>query len=110
MLETSLNDVGDIYRTFVVMNKKAPKTLGDLAKLERMSPAGIVALRSGEVVVRFGMDLPNTDPEPGKSASDEILAYEKQVPEAGGKVLMLDRTIRQMTADEFKAASQAGGK
>ena len=108
MLETSLNDVGDIYRTYVVMNKKPPKTLGDLARLERMSPAGVVALRSGEVVVRFGANLPDTDIEPGKSSSDEVLAYEKQVPEAGGKVLMLDRTIRQMTADEFKAAPKAG--
>jgi hypothetical protein len=109
MLETSLNDVGDIYRTFVVMNKKPPKKLGDLAPLERMSPAGIVALRSGKVVVRFGANLPDTDIEPGNSSSDEVLAYEKQAPESGGKVLMLDRTIRTMTADEFKAAPKAGG-
>ncbi len=108
MLRTSLNDVGDIYRAFVVMNKTPPKTLGNLARFERMSPAGFDALRSGKVVVRFGANLPDTDPEPGKSSSDEVLAYEKQVPESGGKVLMLDRTIRSMSADEFKAAPKAG--
>ncbi len=110
MLRTSINDVGDIYRTFVVMNKKPPKTLKDLASLEGMSPAGVVAVKSGEVIVRFGANLPDTDPEPGKSSSDEVLAYEKQVPEGGGKVLMLDRTIRTMTADEFKAAPKAGSE
>lgn len=108
MLETSLNDVGEVYRAFVVMKKQPPKKLGDLALLEAMSPAGIVALRSGEVVVRYGAALPDTDTEPGKSSSEEVLAYEKRVPESGGKVLMLNRTIRTMTADEFKTAPKAG--
>jgi hypothetical protein len=108
MLETSLNDVGEVYRSFVVMKKRPPQKLKDLTPLEAMSPAGIVALRSGEVVVRFGADLPDTDTEPGKSPSEEILAYEKRVPESGGKVLLLNRTIRTMTSDEFKAAPKAG--
>jgi len=110
MLDISLNDVGEVYRAFVVMNKRPPKKLGDLTPLEGMSPAGVVALRSGKVVVRFGANLPDTDAEPGKSHSDEVLAYEKRVPESGGKVLMLDRTTRTMTADEFKAAPKAGGE
>ncbi len=108
MLTTSLNDVGDIYRSYLVMNKKPPGSLKDLASLERMSPAGVVAVRSGEVVVRFGARLPDTDLESGKSPSGEVLAYEKDVPEKGGKVLMLDRTIRVVTADEFKAMPKAG--
>jgi hypothetical protein len=108
MLETSLNDVGNIYRAFVVAHQKPPKSLKDLAMLERASPAGVVAVRSGNVVVRYGAELPDTDPEPGKSSSDQVLAYEKQVPENGGKVLMLDRTVRTMTAEEFQAAPKAG--
>jgi hypothetical protein len=110
MLETSLNDVGNIYRAFVVAHHKPPKTLKDLATLERMSPAGVVAVRSGKVVVRFGAELPDTDPEPGQSSSDQVLAYDTQVPESGGKVLMLDRTIRTMTAEEFKSAPKAGDR
>ena len=62
MLETSLNDVGNIYRAFVVARHRPPKTLKDLATMERMSPAGVVAVRSGKIVVRFGADLPDTDP------------------------------------------------
>jgi hypothetical protein len=108
MQETSLNDVGNIYRAFVVARHRPPKTLKDLATMERMSPAGVVAVRSGKIVVRFGADLPDTDPDPGKASSDQVLAYETQVPESGGKVLMLDRTIRAMTADEFKSAPKAG--
>jgi hypothetical protein len=110
MLDTSLNDIGNIYRAFVVSHHKPPKTLKDLATMERMSPAGVLAARSGKVVVRFGAELPDTDPEPGRSSSDQVLAYETQVPESGGKVLMLDRTIRTMTAEEFKAAPKAGNQ
>ena len=38
----------------------------------------------------------------------EVLAYEKQVPDSGGNVLMLDRSVKKMTADEFKSAKKAG--
>ena len=33
---------------------------------------------------------------------------EKEVPAKGGPVLLLDRSTRNMTADEFKAAKLAG--
>ena len=40
--------------------------------------------------------------------SHEVLAYEKKVPDSGGLVLMLDRTIKEMSREEFKAAKMAG--
>ena len=46
--------------------------------------------------------------EPSSPESDEVLAYWKTVPEKGGPVLMLDRRLRRMTAEEFKAARLAG--
>jgi hypothetical protein len=37
-----------------------------------------------------------------------VLAYETEVPEKGGAVLMQDGTVKTMTADEFKSAPKAG--
>ena len=37
-------------------------------------------------------------------AAAKVLAYEKDVPQQGGLVLMGNRTVKQMTAQEFQAA------
>lgn len=57
---------------------------------------------------RGGATLPDTKEEPGQSTAPEILAYGKEVPESGGYVLLLDRTVKKMTAEEFRAAPKAG--
>jgi hypothetical protein len=108
MKQTALSDVGELYRMYVTMKQKPPQKLTDFTPMEKMSPTGYQAVRSGDVVVRYGATLPDTGEEPGKVSSDEVLAYEKAVPESGGQVLMLNRTVRTMTADEFKAARLAG--
>ncbi|AMV36268.1 hypothetical protein [Planctomyces sp. SH-PL62] len=58
-------------------------------------------------MVIYGAPLPDTKEEGGGSPNEEILAYGKDVPTKGGAVLLLNRTVRRMTADEFKAAPQA---
>jgi hypothetical protein len=88
--------------------KKPPAKTADFKAMERMSPIGLNAVRSGAVVVRFGAELPDVGEEPGKGSGDEVLAYEKEVPTSGGHVLMLNRTIKSMSADEFKSARLAG--
>jgi hypothetical protein len=88
----ALEDVGEAYRVFTIM----------------LCPTGVRAMKQGEVVVLWGATLPDTGEEPGKADTPEVLAYQKQVPEQGGYVLLLNRTIRKMTADEFKAAPKAG--
>ena len=108
MTLTKLSDVGELYRFYTQEKKKPPKSEADFAPLGMMSPMGLNAIRTGEIVVRFGAALPDTGEEPGKGPGDEVLAYEKQVPATGGKVLMLNRTVRAMTAEEFKAAKLAG--
>jgi hypothetical protein len=65
-------------------------------------------LKQGEIVVQWGAKLPDTGEEPGKVSAPEILAYQKIAPEQGGYVLLLDRTIKKMTADQFKVAPKAG--
>jgi hypothetical protein len=51
----------------------------------------------------------DTDEDPGHAESSEFLAYQKDVPEQGGYVLLLSRTIKQLTADECKAAPRPAG-
>ena len=69
-------------------------------------PGAVEMLRSGQLVVQWGAPL-----TPEGESTDAVLAYVKAVPEQGGQVLLQDgRTIKTMTADEFKAAPKAAGR
>ena len=104
----ALSDVGELYRLYTGEKKKPPAKLADLRPMARMSPMGVRAIETGDVIVRLGARLPDTGEEPGQGPGDEVLAYHKDVPASGGPVMMLNRTIRTMTPDEFKAARLAG--
>lgn len=104
-----LQDVGELYRSYQETFKKPPKSLKDLLKVgDATAPVGHASIREKQVVVRWNVTLPDTAPEPTSPPSDEVLAYIKDVPEKGGAVLTVDRRIRRMTAEEFKAAKLAG--
>ena len=40
---------------------------------------------------------------------DAVLAYDKNVPESGGPVLMTDGNVQEMTAQEFKETRKGKG-
>lgn len=107
--EARLRDVGELYRVHQALQNKPPKVLKDLALEANGSPSGFEVIKNGEVIVQWGATLPDTKEEPGSGSSPEVLAYLKKVPEEGGLVLMLDRSIRKMTAEEFRSAPKAGG-
>jgi hypothetical protein len=44
-----------------------------------------------------------------QGTGNTVLAYEANVPTAGGPVVMVDGSSRQMTAAEFAAATKPGG-
>jgi hypothetical protein len=107
--ELKLMDVGELYRQYTFDKKKSPASVSDLAYLDAIAPMGLMALRSGEVVARSGVVIQSVEEGPAtKDPADEVLAYAKEVPTSGGLVLMHNRTVRRMTADEFKAAKMAG--
>lgn len=108
MEASTLNELAETYRMYQASRKKPPGGVADLAKLESQGGNGLEAAKSGEIVVQWGATLPDLSEEPGKVSSDKVLAYGKDVPNSGGSVLMLDRTIKKMTADEFKNAPKAG--
>lgn len=108
MESLALRDLGEAYRIYSINNKRPPKEAADLYVLEAAAPTGVLSLRQGDVVARWGVELPDLGEEPGKGSSTEILGYEKQAPERGGFVLLVNRTVKKMSADEFKAAPKAG--
>ncbi len=107
-IESRLGEVAELYRTYVTVTKKAPKSLADLRTIENVAPSGLTPLVTGEVIVFWGAELTSLGEEPSGPESDKVLAYEKDVPQKGGQVLMLDRRIKTMSAEEFAAAPKAG--
>jgi hypothetical protein len=104
----TLVQVGELCRHYQVAKSKPPSKPADLALVRTMGANGYSALTSGAVVLLYGATLPDLSDEPGNDPSDQILAYTKETPDSGGKVLLLNRTVKSMTADEFKAAKLAG--
>lgn len=85
--------------TFAVEQKlKVPTKAAELDAVEPVAPLAGPALRDGTVVYAWGTSL---------SGGSGVVAYEKKAEAEGGWVLLQDGTIKQMTADEFKAAPRA---
>jgi hypothetical protein len=107
--QDNLTEVGELYRHYQFTKKKSPQKLTDLNTLRSMGGNGYEALRTGSIVLLYNATLPDTDEGPSHAESNEVLAYQKEVPENGGYVLMLNRVVKKMTADEFKAAPRPAG-
>ena len=76
--------------------------MAELTKYQMGWPSGYKSVKEGTIIVVWGAPLQ-------EGVTDKVLAYEKQVAESGGFVLMQDgKTVKKMTADEFKAAPKAG--
>jgi hypothetical protein len=105
----ALGDVAELYRIHSLDSKKPPRRLADLERFEQLNPTGLLAIRDGTVVVRWGATMTDLETEgPATSGDDEVLAWLRQVPDSGGMVLMLNRERKTMTADEFRSAKRAG--
>jgi len=103
--DSALSEVRDMYELYSKTNKKAPKSLKDFSLFSDGSPTGFSAIKQGNVVVIWDVEL---NPEREADSADEVLAFAKEVPENGGAVLMKNRSLKTMTAEEFKAAPKAG--
>ena len=101
---TAMHEAGDLYRNVILDTQKPPTRVADFAKYENGFPSGYREVKEGNIVVLWGAPLV-------ESNSTTVLAYEKAAPESGGHVVMQDtRTVKKMTAEEFKAAPKAPGK
>jgi hypothetical protein len=104
--ERGLKQFAELYRNYTTKNKLGPKSLKELAIKGQGHPIAQEMLKSGELLVEWGAPLVGENEN-----ADAVLAYVKAVPDQGGKVLMQDGwTIKNMTAEEFKAAPKAGSR
>jgi hypothetical protein len=98
----ALSDVGGMYASYILDAKKPPAKKADFNRYENGYPTGLKELRSDNIIVFWGANLSD-------DASDKVLAYEKATPVSGGIVLMQDgKTIKKMSAEEFKSVPKAG--
>lgn len=99
----ALYEVAELMRFRETEAKQPAASAADFAKYEKGLPIGYKQIQDGNIVVVWGAKV-------DESASDKVIAYEKKAPESGGYVLMADgKTVKKMTADEFKAAPKAAG-
>lgn len=92
--QIELKNIYDIYWHFNKRNEKPPTELADLDRTEydSLHPTALRGLREGKYEVVWGLKSKD-----GRT----VLAYEKDVPTKGGRVIMADGTIKAMTAAEF---------
>src|SRR5262245_24657180 len=98
-----LEQIGELYKLYMDKHKRPPAKATDLKPLALAFQEGYRAVQDGQYVVFWGVDLSNS------SKAKAVLAYEKDVPEQGGLVLLGNGTIKTMTAPEFQAAPKAKG-
>jgi hypothetical protein len=80
---------------------RPPAKLSDLNRYKAQFPRAYEAVKSGDVVVRWGTPLKGE----GDVGEDEtVLAYEKDAPSDGGFVLMSAGSVKEMSADDLKTA------
>ena len=104
--ERGLKELAQLYRDFTSKSKRGPRTLKELKIKGQSHPMAEEMLKSGELVVQWDAPL-----SPEGTTADAVLAYVKTVPEQGGYVLMQDgKSIRMMTAEEFKTAPKAASR
>lgn len=97
----TMADVAGLLRDFTGEFQRGPTKLADTAKNEPLYSRGYHAVRSGTVVVVWGVPMPSTGGGTG------VIAYEKKVETEGGLVLLQNGETKQMTAAEFAAAPKA---
>ncbi len=93
-----LRDVDGMIR--MANGKKITKPQ-ELVQFENSFPLGAKSVKSGDVIVLWGVKMANED---GSGVTGELVAYEKKVPTEGGFVLLQDGNVKKMTAAEFEAA------
>lgn len=95
----ALQELGEVYKYRAVQKMPVPARTEDLMENDGALGTALPLIREGQLVVVWKI---------GYSAnSSEVLAYEKDTPTTGGKVLLRNGSVKQMTAAEFAAAPKA---
>jgi hypothetical protein len=98
----ALFEIGYLLDLHANSKGKGAEKLADLKPYQDGYPNGFDALEKGTCVVVWGVD-------PRKKDANAVMAYQKEAPAQGGFVLMGNKKIKKMTADEFNAAYKPKG-
>jgi hypothetical protein len=93
-----LRDVYDLLVLHEEQKKRPAKAVQDLQPYDNAFPTGFAAIREEKVLVSWGA---------ATAGSEGILAYEKKTPSDGGWVVLQGGTVKELTAEAFKAAPKA---
>jgi hypothetical protein len=102
--QLEIMQIGQLFHIYQRGQKPPPQAIGDVERLKDVLPAAVKAVKSKDVIVYWGVGLAD-----GPDAASTVLAYQKDVPEKGGEVLMQDGSAKKMTAEEFNAAKKPPG-
>jgi hypothetical protein len=102
-----LKEIAIAYHNYNEEYKKGPSKAEDLAPYVE-NPKAKQALLSGQFEIIWDVRIVDVLRTGGTSTT--VLAYAKDTPTSGGMVAMVDGSVRQMSAEEFKAAPKAQGK
>src|SRR5262245_14604222 len=94
-----LYELSELWSMAQIDLNHPPAKLQELAKYNRAGGFAYRAVADGELVVFWGVKL---------GEGQAIFAYEKNAPTAGGWVLLQDRTVKHLTAQEFQTTAKAG--
>lgn len=100
--EQGLQEMVGIYKYIEYSKFPPPRRAEDFDNYIDSMPTALERIKQGEYVVAWGA---GRSAAPG--AAGQILVYEKKAPTEGGAVLLRDGTVKQVTADEFRAAGVA---
>ncbi len=104
--QRQLTEIGIMYHNYHDTNNKGPSGPQDLQPFAQDLPEGWRGLQSGQIVVLWDVKMT----EQLEGTSNTVLAYESDVPNGGGLVLMADGAVRSMNPQEFAAAPKAKPK
>jgi hypothetical protein len=93
-----LNELAEVYKYRATQGVAPPTKVEDLSEHEDALPNALQPIRDGQIVVVWRIGY--------TPSSSNVLAYAKDAPERGGKVLLRNGTVKEMSADEFRSAKK----
>ncbi len=94
----ALDDLGLMLKTIADEKKRPPAKPADLEPYEAVHLSATLGIHQKRIVYVWGA---------GRSDGTAVVAYDANAESAGGYVLLQNGTVKEMTAEEFKAAPRA---
>ncbi len=98
-----------MYRAASESLSRPPKTIAELRKAEAQVPGGFSDIGETNVAIYLGVTLPAASSGPAEARIGDGPGLRPDDSPPGGYVLLLDGSVKRLTAAEFKAA-KAGPK